>query len=231
VQNFLDYRRYLPYLLFAVLALLAIGYRFAGGTAAKKETSYLVAENYFTNLQQAVGTGIGIETIENYLDKLKEITTAYPSLQSRYDGTIAQFLIAMGRYEEAQPFAMRTLKRTAQDQLPIFNDFSKISLMIAKGNLAEALEEAQKLKKEMIQIRNKNEGSFVSLFAYTLLRNAILQSKAGAPRKAEKAWTEWEKYASSIGNPQLRDAVAKLEIALNEGKFTLNDYISLRGCL
>lgn len=224
-QFLVENRQFIPYVFIALLILLGIAFKVTGGRTSEAETNYLIAENYFNRLKETWQEGAGMESLQANLEKLQEITADYPSLRSRYDGTIAQLLLLMNKPEEARQFILRTLERTTQDDLRIFTEFSKTTLLIAEGKLAEALKRAKNLKKKIVQDDQKK---IPHLFAYTLLRIAMLEKVSGTPEGESEAWDEWKNYAEKTPDSPFDEAIATIGKSLQEGSFSLNEYINLR---
>jgi len=234
-QWLVDNRQSIPYVFIATIILIAIAFKFTSGKASRAESNYLLAENYFVLLNRSLHEEAESDNVLTSLDKLKEITTAYPELQSRYDGLIAQLLIAMNNPQEAKEFADRSLERTAQDNLTVYNNFSKTTLLIAEGAYNQALTESKSLKNNLLQssspfsFQGDEAQSFTAnLFAYNLLRIAMLEKEAGTPDGEIKAWKEWKRYADNKSDPVLAEAFATIDRQLKEGDFSVNLYIKAR---
>ncbi|NGX43119.1 MAG: hypothetical protein K940chlam7_01410 [Chlamydiae bacterium] len=237
VQWVVEKRGFIPYVVLAVFALIAITIKFSTGSSAKAESSYVAAENNLTMLYRSAQGEAGDPEREQALNNLKEITNAYPALRSKYDGSIAQLLLIQGDTVQATEFAERCLSRTAQDNLPYYSDFSRTTLLIAEEQYQQALQQAQTLKMTLLEkadqndIENRNFGD--ALFAYNLLRIAMLQQKIGTPKEELQAWNEWKQYAG-IGK-QLQatksietEAFTILNDQIAEGSFSLTQYIEER---
>lgn len=234
-QWIVERRQAIPYVFLCILLLIIGTYKFTAGRAAKAESSYLLADNYFNVLHRSLREGQG-ESAQNALEKLKDITDNYPELHSRYDGPIAQLLLVQGNDTEAQELAERSLERTADEDLSFYVNFTRTSLLINNGEYESALEKAKSLKEKLIDqaesdTTHRNFGD--SLFAYNLLRIAMLEQEIASPEGELEAWEEWKRYAglSKEALPSdfiATDAFATLNQQLGEGDFSLNHYIDLR---
>lgn len=238
-QWFVARRHYIPYVSLAILLVIFLAFKFFTGKAAKTESNYLLAENYFSMIQRSIRSETGTGNREQALTKLKTITDSYPELHSRYDGLIAQLLITQGDSAGARPYADRTFSRTAQNKLPYYSDFSHTTLLIANDQHQQALEKAIALKDLLIEhaAQNKADPQILnfgdSLFAYNLLRIAMLKKELGSPEEELQAWKEWKQYARIDDQSPPNDFIApEAFIALNnqvgEDNFSLLQYIEAR---
>lgn len=234
-QWLVDNGKSIPYVFIATIILIAIAFKFTTGKASRAESNYLLAENYFIMLNQSLHGQSDPEATITSLEKLKEITNTYPELHSRYDALIAQLLIAMNNPEEAKEYAERSIDRTAQDNLSTYNNFSKTTMLIADGAYNQALVESKSLKTSMLQSfttstfqDDENQNFTANLFAYNLLRIAMLEKEAGTPDGEKEAWKEWKKYAENSNHPVLTEAFTTIDRQLKEGEFSLNQYIKAR---
>lgn len=223
--------RYLPFIFIALIATIAIGFKFSASRAAKAESNYLLAENYFRRLYKAAPGEQGINGKEEALRKLQEITNKHPELQSRYDGLIAQFLLIEGKEGEAALYAERAINRTKKENLEPYTQFSQATLLMARGQYGEALAMSQKLKKEMLDEMGEEQSlrDFGNaLFAYNLLRIAMLQKELGKAQEELDAWKEWKQYSAESPQNAEAKSFAFIEQNMQEGSFYLNDYMNRR---
>lgn len=222
----IDNRKFLPYGFAALVLLIALSFKFTSSKTVAAESNYLLAENYFAELKHSFSKEAKSDNTTTDLKNLITITKDYPELESRYDGNIAQMLILLDRGKEASPFAERSLKRVSKDQLPEFLIFSEITLHIAEADYTQALEKSKSLKEQMLQ---NNKASFNNhLFAFNLLRIAMLEEKTGSDTGESEAWKEWKKYANGTDNQKLASAASTINNLLKEGEFSLNEYISIQ---
>ncbi len=221
----------LPYIFGGLLLACALIFKYSTSKDSKAESNYLLAENYFEMLTRSLQgeAGDSKETLAT-LDKLAEITNSYPELNSRYDGLIAQLLLAMQKEKEAAPYAERTLDRTKKDNTPYHTSFSETTLLIAKGLYAEALVNAKELQKKLKADAGTDSlrSPYANLFAYNLLRIAMLEQQAGSPQGEKEAWDEWMAHFDQTENSGLENAFAALNQELKEGKYSLVEYIKAR---
>lgn len=220
----MENRRYIPYLFIALLALIAIGYKLTSGRVAEAETNYQLAESYWMQIQKNIGEVTGVSKQEDALRQLREIVNEYPELQAKYDGLIAQLLLVHGLSDEAEPYAERTQLRTDETQSPAFKEFSDITLLIAKGDHEEALQQSLTLKEKLL---TGDEPPL--LLPYTMIRIAMLYQGTGQKDLESLAWDEWKQYASgdSMQKPDPA-AIKTISTLFSEGDFTLDRYIETR---
>ena len=220
----MENRQYIPYLFIALLAVIGIGYKLTSGSVAKAESNYQLAEGYWTQIQRNISEETGIAKQEDAINNLRSIVAEYPELSSKYDGILAQLLLAHGESEAAMPYAEQTEKRTAQTQDPLFKEFSDTTLLIAEGKLEEALQRSLNLKKKLL----KQEGPPL-LLPYSLIRIAMLHQGLGQDDLEVLAWDEWNQYANGKGiqkpEPQILNTISSL---FAEGDLSLDKYIEAR---
>ena len=234
-QWLIDNRQSIPYVFIATIILIAVAFKFTSGKTSRAESNYLLAENYFMMLNRSIQEEAEPESTLTYLEKLKGITDSYPELHSLYDGMIAQLLIAMDKPGEAKEYVIRSLERTSRDNLYPFNKFSRNTLLIAEGAYDQALIESKSLKDTLLHDlkipsseESLNPNFFANLFAYNLLRIAMLEKEVGSSKSEQEAWDEWKKYASDTSNPVLTEAFLTINRQLKEGEYSLTDYILSR---
>lgn len=222
--------RALAWILLGVLALAILAYRLLGGSSGITGEEYFQAEGQY----QAFQTSVDPKTQKDALDKLAALLRKHPDLQSKYDGLIAQTLLVRGDYQQALPFAERTLERTGKDRLNFYNDYANTTLLIADKKYAEALKAAESLKQQLAtaareQPDRQDYGDM--LYAFNLLRLAILQQALGAKAEELKAWQEFKQAAVTgkdkvyVVNPQAFDQMVQ---QLGDGNVSLINYIESR---
>lgn len=175
----------------------------AGGLLARFSTRKGRAEEEFVQAAQS------FVKWEEVIDRESDAFTAlqgaikkHPELEAHYDGRVAQNLLAVRDAEGARLFMDRALRRTGQSY---FSEFSQTSLEISRGNFKQALEEAEALKEKMERDeafwKGGDEGS--ALFAFNLLRVALLSQETGDYEKEQAAWKEMKLYGRWIeGEPK-----------------------------
>jgi hypothetical protein len=198
--------------------------------ASKAERDYIEAPREFQSFSANDNNGA--------LDQLNTILSRRPDLRAKYDALIAQQLINRSEIASALPFANSALERVGKDHLPNYVDYAGISLLVAEEKYTEALEKATALKQQMLNESAKTrlegkEYSFGSaLFAYNLLRIAMLQQQSGQFNEELTAWKEWQSFMKA--DPSVQQfaidsrALITIENGINEGNIALKDYIDSR---
>ncbi len=172
------------------------------------------------------------------LVKLQKLIRKHPELHAKYDGAIAQKLLSSSEKGLATSYGRATLKRIG-DFSPYYKDFSTCSLMIADQKLEEALREAKALKASMDSDDRfwERKSTLVRhgciLYAYNLLRIAMLEKLAGTSKGELEAWAEMKKNAGWQGTqPTSRtydpEAYLLLEQNFKSQEISLLDYIKYR---
>lgn len=169
---------------------------------------------------------------------LEKLIRRHPELHAKYDGAIAQKLLTSSEHGLAKSYASAALKRT-EFFSPYHTQFSKDSLLITEGKLSEALADAKGLKKSMQEDDAfwENRSSVVRhgslLYAYNLLRIAMLEKVTGSPEGELAAWEElkmnagWEGFqpASKAYDPE---AYMLIQQNFQKQDVTLQDFIKYR---
>jgi len=178
----------------AVIAVLFGAARFLGWFRGDAQVDFVAAEVAYHKWEGG----------KEALLKLEKIIRRHPELHAKYDGAIAQKLLSSSERGLANSYASAALKRVGSFS-PYYTQFANVSLMIAEGNLADALGEAKGLKKSM-----ESDDSFWErqshvvrygslLYAYNLLRIAMLEKTAGSGEGELLAWKELKQNAGWQG--------------------------------
>lgn len=162
------------------------------------------------------------------LAQLEKAMKKHPELQARFDGGIGQGLLAAIAPKKAAPFIERSLSRAKR---AYYSEYSKTSLKISQGHYKEALEEALHLKEKMVSDTgywNKIEDKS-ALFAFTIMRIAILSQELGEKQQELSAWEEIKSYIQPEGNISPRhEGFKQLFAHFTVQETTLLDYIKTR---
>ena len=223
------YKTYLYYGLLGLAAVTMISVRF-GKRKQRNEADYVAATHAFQKWDQVLDTeNEGLKDLEKMLKK-------HPELSARYEAQIGQNLLAAYSPEQAKPYVESTLKRTAQ---PYYSSYAQTSVTVSSGEYAQALEEALKLKEEMLADEafwekageSKNYGS--ALFAFNLMRIAALHGELGNQRDELNAWKELKRYggwdAAASGNEKIgKEGFKQLLTHFTVQESSLLDYIEAR---
>jgi hypothetical protein len=191
----------------ALLLLGAASFYFWGGKEREARRDYLAAEQNFLLLTDPSKTSK--ESQAKALAALESFLTKYPELQARYDGVIAQFLMAQGQCNKSAQYENRTLSRTIQAVPASFQSYARTSLLICNQEYEKALTAALQLDRE---ISDKTS----SLSGLNQWRIATLYQLLGKKKEELIAWQNLQQRAD-VAFQQLKD-----------GQVSLMDYIETR---
>lgn len=234
----------LLYSILGLFSLLFLVYIWQSGSSTKMEGDYQGASRDFLAFQQAAKAG-QTQEMDDAFQKLSLIMDRLPDLHAKYDGAIAQTLIDLNDIKQAKPLALATLQRVSKDQLPYYNEYAQITLLIEEGQYANAIQRSLSLKEKLIQNLQQteqqqkadasvtSEPSFGSLlFAFNLLRIAFLEEHMNNNAKEIESWKEWNMYTSHTNTQLLppvdRKAFFTIAQLYNEGALSLDSYIQTR---
>lgn len=210
-------------IILAVILTLILFYRMSSSTIARTEQDFNKAEKDYVAFKGNNDLAKRGQSLQN----LKALLREYPELQTKYDGMIAQTLLDRGDITEAKPFAERGFARLKKNQLLNYLDFSKTTILISDSLYADALKKAKELK--VVMAANANESSSENvLFAYNLLRIAMLERLVGTPAEELAAWQTFKDYTGLGGAESESKAAKEVIAAFTEGKITLVSYIEMR---
>lgn len=156
-----------------------------GGLVAKVGMGKGKAEGEFVQAASAFAKWDQIEDLEKIMQK-------HPELHARYDGPIAQNFLINQDFSGAEPYIERVLRRVDQ---PYYGDYTRMSLLISKGNYQEALEGAYQLKGQM-ENSLKEEKDISTLYAFNLLRIATLCQQLNNREGELSAWQEIKRQSA-----------------------------------
>jgi hypothetical protein len=180
-----------------IVILMAL-YFFIFKKAQLSERQYQKAVNDFVVFSRPDTTDAAAQA--EALKSLQELMAKHADLQAAYGGAIAQTLINRGDVTDALPLAKQTLKRTAADNLPLYQEYAQTTLLILEEKYADALKNAQALQKtmnnEVKTIATWEQRSFSpELFPLNLFRVAMLQQQLGDKAGEKATWKLWSQYA------------------------------------
>jgi hypothetical protein len=198
------YQRPFFYCLLAIGVGIFAGLRFGG---VKRGALSGGTEMAFQNWERA-------ESAEGpEMDELVRLIEKYPSVSGAYGVRVVEGLLARGAAERAGELARGVLERTA-GHTPELAVYANGSLLIARGALQQALEEAVQLK-TALSARNKGESL---LYGYSLLRMVTLCRKLGLDEEEVSA-----ELAQYLQNKSA--ASATLQTTFSAEGFTLEDFL------
>ena len=214
------------------LVLLFVIYQVTGRSQKPSQSDYAAATTLFNDWLSLPNPE------KKNFDDLDKIIDRHPELHAKFGGLIAERLLQLHENEPAGKYAEKTLLRL-KDSSPHYRQFALSSFAISQGKLKEALSSAIDLKKTMeedLSFWQKPEEIVKSgslLFAFNLLRIAILENEAGSSQGELAAWEDFEKHALFASGPipvKMDDPQAYALIFQNfrEQGTTLNDFIAYR---
>lgn len=230
VQWASQYGQYVIYGLAGIIVALLLIYRFGlGGDTSERD--YINADREF-RLFISTNTA-DPEAAQNAFMNLSVILEKHPELHAKYDGIIAQTLINRGDVGQAQTFANRAIDRTQAENNPYYTSYAQTSLLIEDRNYLAALSGAQELRKQLLAETNPHAYGD-TLFAFNLLRIAILQQQLGLKDDERKTWQEWKEY---LNGQKINESARQIfPQAFNQqvehfkdGEISIKNYIQERG--
>lgn len=223
------------YVLLGLIVFFVLVYRLSSSNASKDEKEYLQASAYFSTVMRAP-TVSNEAAAQDAFNGLAALMKSHPELHAAYDGALGQILLNRGQISEAKPFIIDTLKRTQAHDLISYNNFANATLLISEAKYQEALERSLALQQTMLGNLNQYGSSDYSfsdvLFAFNLLRIAMLHQELGNKKEELQTWQQWKSYAGldkSKAQPLMNSKVFHLIIQqLATGDIALPDYIAHR---
>lgn len=214
------HRRSLSFGAVALALLLLFAVRYSSSMQSNNQEDYLNAARYFS---QTCGEGIDREEA---LTQLQAIMARHQELHAKYDGDLAQSLLNHDKSCVAKGYAYSIMTRVGQEH-PYANRFTEATFLIAEGSYQKALELARALKSELEE-RELTE-KFETLYAYNLLRIAMLTQEIGSAQEEILAWDElYRKLPQSGAEDGERSAYRQLMQNFHRGSISLIDYIEAR---
>jgi hypothetical protein len=194
-----------------------------GTKKAQSEKDFIEGATVFTKWNKVLDqNGPELAQLENIMKK-------HPELCAEYDTLLGQSLIAIIAPKQAMTYVNRALKRTNP---PYYQEYSQTSLKITQGSFEEALQEALSLKEKMLLDQQYWErlDQSSALYAFNLLRIALLSQKIGNEASELSAWQEIKSYNPSakkdnkIGQLGFKQLFTHFTVQ----EITLLDYIKIR---
>lgn len=160
------------------------------------------------------------EVFENWLvqgeafDKLEEAIANHPELETKFGAKVADRFIVQNEGDKAEPFAENVFQRILK-QTPEHALFAKGSLMIAKGELSQALAESNALQERL------DEDTL--LYGFNLVRIASLYRALEMAQEEHEALQKLDTYLQT--HEKTKEVLTE---CFQEGELTLTDYIKER---
>lgn len=213
IQNLSERKKQIAIGAASVIAGVAIliGYFQSGPNAL----SYATAEAAFAEWEAS-------PLDEQLYKSMQETIRSVPSLQKKYEASIAQKLLNTDKIDEALVMANRSLSRV-KEEAPYHATYAQTSLLIEQGGFQQALENAVALKEQMgSSFVTEHKGGSL-LYVHNLLRIACLQQELKNRPGERAAWEELEKFLKSETR-----LVKTLLGSFSEKQVNLNQYIAER---
>ena len=232
VSFFLNYKRVLKYLVpvFFVALFMTLRVSLAGD---KAETDFLSAHLAYN----AWNEGEELDTV--FLTNLKTYMKKHPELDHRYEKPVLQRLMAHGELKLSLPIIEKGLAKVVE-RSSYYDRFGQVSLLVANGHLEKALAESEALKNDLMYDNefwevSKKEHRGSLLFAFNLMRIAMLNQSLEKTSEEYAAWRElkcfasWEEGEVALDRAVLdKEAFSTLEKHFSDHGITLKDYIQFR---
>ncbi|NGX58101.1 MAG: hypothetical protein K940chlam3_01002 [Chlamydiae bacterium] len=207
-----DYGTSIVYGILGLLVAIVILYQFTRSSESHNFSDYMRADRIYQQFIQEINS--------EQLEKLEQLMARHPDLKQKYEGKIAQALIAKGHPELAAPYIDGVIQRSEEENFPWFLDYTKTTQLITQENYEEAYQQAQDLQ---AQLEDQQQVPYYQqLFAYNLLRLATLEQQLGLREPELAHWEEILVTAEENG------AMMGLLRHLQEGHVNLTSYIEYR---
>ena len=228
----LDYRRFLILIIPFFLVVFFLIFKFSL-SKSKAERDFLSVKTAYSKWEKdSVLESVHLQTLKSMLKK-------HPELAAPYESLIIQKMLALGEEKKSRHYVENLLKRAANRPNSYFTKFSKSSLLIEKGELKLALERSVRLKEEMLSDQKFRESKQAipygsTLFAFNLLRIAMLSQALELHEKELFAWRDLQHYAKwdAHDDPELipldEKAFDLLLAHFTDKNLSLKDYIKYR---
>lgn len=215
----LRYRRWITVSVVVVVFVTMVVLRIAANHHQVRRSDFLQAATYFSQLKTDGGNH------EEILAQLQAIMARHEELHARYDGELAQSLLSHNKSHVAEGYSYSIAERlgTRYDFAALF---TKATFLISDGLYLDALRESIALK---LALENEQREDLQTLYAYNLLRIAMLQQEAGTEEAELEAWQELRhNLPEQIDGDGKRDGYYHLVQNFRKGNVSLIDYINER---
>ncbi len=213
-----NHKQIILWIFVGLLALLILIYQFMSMRTVHNEKDYYQAQTVFNQFQQADFSEN--PALESDLKQLETMMNTHPELKARYEGPLAQTLLVLGQVPQARLFAEGIFKRTQEEHLQLYQDYSKTSLLIGEGNYEAALQQAQQLQQTLAQL--EPNAALPTLTVFNLIRLGVLYQQLGQQQEERQIWDQLQNATDYL------EAVVAVNQALKAGQASLNQYIEER---
>lgn len=188
----------------ALLAILVISYRVLSYQTAHAEADYFKAQSLFKDFQQSSVLGENAAKDRENLESLESLMKSYPDLRVKYEGPLAQTLLIDNQLEKSRVFANSVFKRTQDDAISPYHQFSITSYAIQEGNYEAALAQSKELKAQLNpEILGDEEKT---LYFFNEVRMGVLSRQLGLKEEEQVIWSDLKKQINNY--PQLKTLLA-----------------------
>lgn len=172
----------------------------------------------------------GDQSDSELLRKLEALLDRHPELHPKFDALIAERLLMWDQPKAAAPYLTSALRRV-ENHSSFYSQFAKTTLAISEGKLVQALEDARSLREEMSQDPTFMKGGKGMqwggmLYAFNLVRIAMLEQESGSKEGEAAAWDELMSLREKD-----EEAFTLVSYHFREGNLSLFDYIQHRKTL
>lgn len=201
IQWMKDNKKQLAYGALLFLLFLVFLYRLIASQTAKAEENYIAMAQVASIVNNPEATA---EKRAVALADLRRLLESSPNLQAKYDGLIAQSLITEKNLSEATPYINQTFARVQGEDSPYYLDYSKNSITLTEGKKEEALKAAYLLRDKMLQVQPADHSAQFggTLYAFNLIRIALLEKELQNKDAEKKAWQELQQLDASLISKQ-----------------------------
>lgn len=220
IEWLINYRKSIITYSLSAFAIVFSVYSIWSKVRPQPEKDYLAANVYFNKWVN------GDKNDQELFQKLEKMIAKHPELHAKYDALIAEKCLLWNEAKHARNYLSSALKRIESDA-SYYPQFAKTTLLIAEGDLKQALEDAHDLYDEM----TGDESLFTSvtsrwegfLHAFNLVRIGMLEKEVGTSKGEVDAWSELISLKDK--DPE---AFSMVQYHFRKNNLTLFDYIQYR---
>lgn len=226
VQQVVKYGSYFIIGLTALIVAAVLIYRLGTSSESSSERDFINADRdfkIFINPSTA-----NSEESKKAFEGLNAILIKHPELHAKYDGMIAQTLINRGDLTGAMEFANRAIVRTTAENKPFYTSYAETTILISDHNYSAALSRAQELHQQMLTDTTKHAYGD-TLFAFNLLRIALLQQQLGQKEDEKRTWEDWQRYLQGQQSANISKQAFNAQVDhFQDGDVSILNYIQAR---
>lgn len=187
----------------------------------EKET--FQADELFVQFQKQILNPSDKEAAQSTLTSLLAILDHRTDLWPKYQGYLAEALLITGDIPLAEKFMQDIFKRTDSDHLKLYQDYSRISLLVVKKEYEKAIEEGVKLQTVLDLLDDRSVPP--TLYVFNWVRLGVLYEHMQNRTEELKVWE------SLLAHPEYLDAVSSSIQSSSSPLSLLKQYIEERKSL